>query len=82
MQLLHDNGIVAGKFDERILFGCKKDQVTHACRSLYEKSVPLTGGSKYESQDDMAIMDAPRIYHTGSSQYASAESEIESSECH
>ena len=33
---------------------------------------------KYEGQAILAIADAPKGYHTGSSQYVSAESEIES----
>ena len=41
---------------------------------------PLKNDYKHEDQAFLAIADAPRGYHTGSSQYASADSEIKSDE--
>ena len=78
IQLLQDAGYVAGAFDASELLECDQDQAIHACRSLYDKLIPLTG--KYESTDQAVatIADTPREQHTGSSQYASAESEMES----
>ena len=60
------------------LLECDQDQSIHARRSLYDKLIPLT--VKYESTDQAVatIADTPREQHTGSSQYASAESEMES----
>ena len=40
----------------------------------------LKDGYKHEDQAFLSIADAPRGYHTGPSEYASAESEIESDE--
>ena len=62
------------------LLDYKQDQVIRACRSLFEGLVPLTGEYKREEQAFLEIADAPRRYHTGSSQYASAESDIDSDE--
>ena len=52
--------------------------MNHASRSLYKKLVPLTGKCDCTDQADTAIADSSRGYLTGSSQCASAESEIES----
>ena len=78
IQLLQDARYVAGAFDASELLECDQDEVIHACRSLYDKLIPLTG--KYEPMDQevATIADTPREQHTGSSQYASAESEMES----
>ena len=78
IQLLHDAGYVAGVFDANKLLECYQDQVIHACRSLYNKLTPLTGKRESTDQTSTTIVDVPRGYHTGSSQYASADSEMES----
>ena len=78
MQPLHEAGFVAGMLDVRKLLKCDQDQVTYVCRLLYEKLIPLTGKIKIEDQAITAIADMPKEFHTGSSQYASAKSEIES----
>ena len=78
IQLLQEAGYVAGAFDTNELLECDQDQVIHACRSLYDKLIPLTGKHKVTDQTAASTADAPREYHTGSSQYASAESEVES----
>uniref|UniRef100_A0AAV1VBJ4 Uncharacterized protein n=1 Tax=Peronospora matthiolae TaxID=2874970 RepID=A0AAV1VBJ4_9STRA len=78
IQLLHDAGYVAGVFDANKLLECDQDQVIHTCRLLYNKLAPLTGKCEPNDQAAAAIADTPRGYHTGSSQYASAESEMES----
>ena len=49
VQLLHDAGYAAGVFDANKLLECDQDQVTHACRSLYNKLNPLTGKWEYRS---------------------------------
>ena len=64
-------------FDAKKLLDCKQDQVIRACRSLIEGLAPLAGAYKREDQAFLAIADTPRGYHTGSSQYASAKSEID-----
>ena len=43
IQLLHDAGYVAGVFVANKLLESAQDQVTHTCRSLYEKLAPLRG---------------------------------------
>ncbi|MCY0726090.1 hypothetical protein OVW19_30570, partial [Klebsiella pneumoniae] len=50
----------------------------HACRSLYDKLIPLTGKRESADQAVGTIADVPKGHYTGSSQYASAESEMES----
>ena len=80
VQLLRNEGFVAGVFDAKKLLDCKQDQVSRACRSLFVGLVPLTGEYKSKDQAFLAIADVPRGYHTGSSQYASVESEIDSNE--
>ena len=76
IQLLHNAGYVARVFDANKLLECDQDQVTHTYRSLYEKLIPLTGTCEATNQAKKTIADVPRDYHTGSSQYASAESEM------
>ena len=44
----------------------------------YEKLILLTGKSKIEDQAITTTADMTKEYHTGSSQYASAESKIDS----
>uniref|UniRef100_A0AAV1T608 Uncharacterized protein n=1 Tax=Peronospora matthiolae TaxID=2874970 RepID=A0AAV1T608_9STRA len=78
VKLLHDFKYVAGVFDVKKLLRCNQDQVVHACQSLYDKLIPLTGRYEPTHQDFNAIADVPRGNHTGSSQYASAQSEMES----
>ena len=78
IQLLQDAGYVAGAFDAHELLKCDQGQVIHACRSLYDKLIPLTGKCESADQSLVTIADVPRGYHTGSSHYASAESEMES----
>ena len=71
IQLLYDAGYVAGVFDGNKLLECDQDQVTHACRSLYNKLNPLTGKCESTDQAATTIADVPRGYNTGSSRYAS-----------
>ena len=78
IQMLQDAGYVAGAFDANQLLECDQDQVIYACRSLYDKLIPLTGKRKSADQAVATIAEVPRGYHTGSSQYASGESEMES----
>uniref|UniRef100_A0AAV1TUP4 Uncharacterized protein n=1 Tax=Peronospora matthiolae TaxID=2874970 RepID=A0AAV1TUP4_9STRA len=78
IQLLQDAGYVAGAFDANELLERDQDQVIHACRSLYDKLISLTGKCKSADQAVATIADVPRGYHAGSSQYASAEYEMES----
>ena len=73
LKLLKEAGFTAGAFDAQILLDCDHDQVIKAGRSLFEALIPLTG--KYQ-----AIVPATETYQTGSSQYASAESEADSGE--
>ena len=65
-------------FDANKLLECDQDQVIHACRSLYNKLNPLTGKCESTDQAATTIADVPRGYYTGLSQYASADSEMES----
>ena len=87
IQLLKEAGFVAGTFDARELLDNEQDRVIHACQSLYEKLVPLTGIRKAEyhaeetAANDHVEPKAAEVqsgYHTQSTQYASAESEVES----
>ena len=78
IQLPHDAEYVAEVFDANKLLECDQDQVIHACRSLYNKLNPLKGKCESTNQATTTIADVPRGYHTGSSQYASADSEMES----
>ena len=78
MKLLEDAGYIAGSFDAQLLMECHHDQVIRAGKSLFEKLIPLTGECDCEDQAAPPDQSAPRGYHTGSSQYASAESEVES----
>ena len=78
MKLLEDAGYIAGSFDAQLLLECHHDQVIRAGKSLFEKLIPLTGECDCEDQAAPPGQSAPRGYHTGSSQYASAESEVES----
>ena len=78
IQLLQDAGYVAGAFDANGLLECDQDQVIHACRYLCDKLILLMGKCEVTDQAVATTDDAPREYHTGSSQYASAESEMES----
>ena len=80
IHLLRDAGFLAGVFDAKKLLDCKQDQVRRTCRLLYDGLITLTGEYKHEDQAFLAIADTPSGYHTGSSQYAPAESEIESDE--
>ena len=52
--------------------------MTDAYRLIYDKLIPLTCKCDPTDQADTVIADAPSGYLTGSSQCASAESEIES----
>ena len=72
MQILHEAGFVAEIFDVRKLLECEKDQITYACRSLYENLIPLIGKTKVKDQASTSIADTTKEYHTGSSQYALA----------
>ena len=78
MELLQSAGFAAGDFDAQTLLECDHDQVIQAGRALFAKLVPLTG--EYDSGDRAIpnVADIPKGYHTGSSQYLSAESEVES----
>ena len=64
--------------DVRRLVDFDQDQITYACRSLNEKLIPLTGEAKVGVQASTTIAGMKKKYHTGSSHYASAESEIDS----
>ena len=75
---MHQTGFVADIFDVRKRLDCDQDQITYACRSLYENLIPLTGKAKTEDRASTAIPDMTKEYHTESSQYTSAESEIDS----
>ena len=78
IKLLHEAGFVAEMFDVRELLECDQDMVSFEWRLPYEKIIPLTGKPKTEDQVISTTADIPKEYYTGSSQYASAESEIES----
>ena len=78
--ILQDDGFAAGAFDAQELLECDSNQVIHASRSLFAKLSPLTGNHDAVDQAIMPIDDIPKGYHTGSSQYASAESEMGSSD--
>ena len=87
IQLLKEAGFVAGTFDARELLDNEQDRVIHACQSRYEKLVPLTGIRKGEDHAEATVAndhvgptaaEVRREYHTESSQYASAKSEVES----
>uniref|UniRef100_A0AAV1USV6 Uncharacterized protein n=1 Tax=Peronospora matthiolae TaxID=2874970 RepID=A0AAV1USV6_9STRA len=64
IQLLQDAGDVAVMFDADKRLECDRDQVMHACQSLYNKLVPLTGKRKSTDQAVAKAADAPRGYHT------------------
>ena len=78
IHLLQDAGFTSGVFDAHNLLDCGKDQVTFASRSLFENKVSLKGGYGTAYLKVVPIADIPRGYHTGSSQYASTKSELES----
>ena len=78
IRLLHDVGFVAGVFDVNKMLECNQEQVSYTYRALYDKLTPLTGKCDPTDQAEAAIVDTPKGYHIRSSQYASAESEIES----
>ena len=78
MQLLDEAGFVAEMFDVRKLLAFDQYQITCACRSLYEKLIPLTGKVKMKDQASTAIANMTKEYNIGPLQYASAESGIES----
>ena len=78
MKLLEDAGYIAGSFDAQLLLECHHDKVIRAGKLLFEKLIPLTGECDCEDQAAPPDQSAPRGYHTGPSQYASAESEVES----
>ncbi|CAI5722019.1 unnamed protein product [Peronospora effusa] len=63
---------------EPVLLECDHDRVIQAGRSLFSKLVPRTGERDPVDQTTQPIEDIPKGYHTGSSQYVSAESEGES----
>ena len=69
--------VFAGVFDTNKLLESEQGRVTHVYRSIYDKLFPLTDKCDPTDQAEAAIVDTPRGYHTGSSQHASAESEIE-----
>ena len=80
-QLLNEAGFVAGTFDTRGLLDCEQYRVIH------EKVVPLTGlrksddHAKETAANDHVVPTAAevqRVYRTELSQYAPAESELES----
>ena len=75
MKLLKEAGLIAEAFDAQKLLESDHDQVIKAGQSLFEKLIPLTGRS---NSTDQAITQITEGYHTGSSQYASAESEADS----
>ena len=75
MELLQNAGFTAGAFDAQVLLECDHDRVIQAGRSLFSKLVPLTGERDTVDQTIQPIADIPKGYHTGSSQYMSAESE-------
>ena len=56
---------------------CDLDRVM---RSLFTKLIPLTGEYDLADRASQRIADIPKGYHTGSSHYMWAESELESSE--
>lgn len=78
MKLLEDAGCVAGSFDPQLLLECHHYQVIRAGKSLFEKLIPRTNECDCEDQAAPPDHSARRGYHTGSSQYASAKSEVES----
>ena len=78
MELLQSAGFTAGAFDAQVLLECDLDRVIQAGRSLFTKLIPLTGECDPVDQATQQIVDIPKGYHTGSSQYMSAESEVES----
>ena len=77
MKLLQEAGFIAGEFDAQKLLECDHDQVINAGKSLFEKLIPLTGRS---GSIDQAIISTKEGCQTGSSQYASAESEADSTD--
>ena len=70
--------VFAGVFDTNKLLESEQGRVTHVYRSIYDKLFPLTDKCDPTDQAEAAIVDNPRGYNNGSSQLASAESEIES----
>ena len=67
IQMLQDAGYVAGAFDANQLLECDQDQVIHACRSLYDMLIPLTGKRESADQAVGTIADVQKGHHTGSS---------------
>ena len=64
MRLLHEDGFVAEMIDVRRLLDFEQDQITYACRSLYEKLIPLTGKAKTGDQASTGVADMTKEYHT------------------
>ena len=67
MRLLHEAGFVAEMIDVKRLLDFDQDQITCACRSLYEKLIPLTGKAKIEDHASFTIEDMTKGHNTGSS---------------
>ena len=80
IQLLQDAGFTPGAFDAQELLDCDQDQINTASKSLFEKLIPLTDIADVKEQAIVPMENIAHDYHTGSSQYASAESEVNSDE--
>ena len=77
MKLLQEAGFIDGEFDAQKLLECDHDQVINAGKSLFEKLIPLTERSE---SIDQAITLIKEGCQAGSSQYASAVSEADSTD--
>ena len=76
-QLLGEAGFTLGDFDADELFDFGQDRITDTTYLLLEKLIPLVG---LRETIDKPRIDDHKEYLTGSSQYASAESEVMSDE--
>lgn len=80
IQLLTDAGYTPGAFDAQELLDCDLDQVIRATVGLFNTLIPLVGQKNLVDRPITQFTDSPKGYHTGSSHYASAESELCSDE--
>ena len=77
MKLLHEAVRIAREFDAQKQVEFNHDQVINAGKTLFEKLIPLTGRS---GSTDQAITSIIKGGQTEFSQYASAESEADSTD--
>ena len=76
IELLREAGFTPRVFDVNGMFDHAMDRLVAAGKALFTKLIPLVG--TIDVDEDVGIV--PKEEHTGSSRYASAESDIDSNE--